>query len=400
MINLTNKTKLAIALLPTLTLFPIIDIHASTEMLDTLVVTASTREGELKTAPATMSVITKEELALRDADDLTDALSAEPGINITSVGLTRQGISIRGMPVEHTLYLIDGKRISSSNGVVAHSDFELSWLPASAIERIEVVRGPMSSLYGSDALGGVVNIITKVPNDKLSGELSTSWRTLGEGSDGSVTKNSLYLSGPLVEDKLAFTLSGQLYDRNGMPSKEDPLISEVESRESSSGRGSLIWTPVEGQRIDLTYSRSQDDRSRDSKSGSNYYTSDDDIDKRQYSLNYKGEWDWGHSNLNIYQSSVARENTRSANSTATRPQKVKDNIIDGHIGLAIADKHFVTVGGQLRKETLYDQVAAVGDHVSANQKSIFIQDGIELLDNLQLIAGARIDDNEDFGGRD
>ena len=130
--------------------------------LETMVITASRSETALQEAPASISVIAREELQLRNADDLADALTAESGITVTSVGRTRSGISIRGMPVDHTLYLVDGRRISSSNSVIAHSDFELSGLPASAIERIEVVRGPMSSLYGSDAMGGVVNIILNV----------------------------------------------------------------------------------------------------------------------------------------------------------------------------------------------------------------------------------------------
>jgi outer membrane receptor for ferrienterochelin and colicins len=135
-----------------LLLFNSLSVEAESSKLESIVVTTTTRENDLKTAPATISVISKEELQLRDADDLTDALSSELGINITSVGFTRRGISIRGMPEKHTLFMLDGQRISSSNSVIAHSDFELSWLPPSAVERIEVVRGPMSSLYGSDGV--------------------------------------------------------------------------------------------------------------------------------------------------------------------------------------------------------------------------------------------------------
>lgn len=388
------------ALLPTVFVFNSLAAEAEPMRLETVVITASTRENDLKTAPASISVIKQEELKLRDADDLTDALSSEPGINITSIGQTRRGISIRGMPEEHTLFMLDGQRISSSNGVIAHSDFELSWLPPSAIERIEVVRGPMSSLYGSDALGGVVNVITKVPNKAFSGELSTSWRAIeGEDSDGRTMKTNIYMGGPILEDKLAFTFSGQLYDRNELPLQEDSLQSELESREAHSGRGSLIWTPSEGQRFDFAYSRSQDDRSRNVASRSNYYQSDDDIDRQHYSLAYKGEWDWGHSDVNLYQSSIERQNTRSANSTATRPQEVKDKVIDGHIGLLVGKRHFLTVGGQLRSETLYDDAAsgANSNNVSVNHRSVFVQDEIDILDNVQLVAGLRVDNHEEYG---
>lgn len=387
------------AFIPTVFLFNSIVVEAETTRLESLVVTASTRETDLKTAPASISVISQEELQLRDADDLTDALSSEPGINITSIGQTRRGISIRGMPEEHTLFMLNGRRLSSSNGVVAHSDFELSWLPISAIERIEVVRGPMSSLYGSDALGGVVNVITKVPNKKFSGEVSTSVRAIeGENTDGSTTKTDVYMGGPILQDKLAFTFAGQLYDRNELPLEEDRLQSQSESRDANSGRGSLIWTPSERQRFDFAYSRSQDDRSRNVPARSGYYESDDDIDRRHYSLGYKGQWDWGHSDVNIYQSSIERKNTRSSNSIATRPQEVKDKVIDGHIGLPVGDIHFLTLGGQLRSETLYDDAASGNSNsISANHRSVFVQDEIDILNNLQLVAGLRIDNHEEYG---
>lgn len=385
--------------IPHFLLFSSLAVEADPSRLETIVVTASMRENLLKTAPATISVISKDELQLRDADDLVDALSSEPGINITSIGQTRRGISIRGMPEEHTLFMMDGQRISSSNGVIAHSDFELSWLPPSALERIEVVRGPMSSLYGSDALGGVINVITKVPNKEFSGELSTSWRAIeGKDSDGRTSKTNLYVGGPLLEDKLAFTFAGQLYDRNELPLETDPSQSESESRDANSGRGSLIWTPVDGQRFDFAYSRSQDERSRNVVARSDYYQSDDDIDRRHYSLAYKGEWDWGHSDLNIYQSSVARTNTRSSNSKAIRPQEVKDKVVDGHIGLPVGERHFLTLGGQIRSETLYDDVAGGSSNsVSANHRSVSVQDEIDILNNLQLVAGLRIDNHEEFG---
>lgn len=69
-----------------------------------------------------------------------------PGVQITNESDNRQGVSIRGLGSGYTLILIDGKRVNSRNAVFRHNDFDLSWVPAELIERIEVVRGPMSSL--------------------------------------------------------------------------------------------------------------------------------------------------------------------------------------------------------------------------------------------------------------
>jgi len=372
-------------------------ITGETHRLESVVVTANRRESGLLRAPASISVVTKEELQLQDADDLADAIENEPGIYLTDTSMTRRGISVRGMPQEHTLYLIDGRRISSSNAVIAHSDYELSWLPASAIERIEVVRGPMSSLYGSDALGGVVNIITRIPDDKIGGEFSVSSSSVGEGSDGAVNKSSIYLAGPAT-DTLSFSLAGQLYDRNNLPSKDDEQISELEARDSASGRGELIWKASENQQLSVSYSNSHDKRRRDTSSRGTYYSYLDDIERSQAGLGYDGNFDWGHARVDVYQSKVTRDNRRSNSVSASDPQDVKDQIIEGHVGMPLASgKHFVTLGGQMREETLYDIDADSNGKTSATHQSVFAQDEIQIGSALQITAGLGVDNHEEFG---
>lgn len=95
--------------------------------------------------------------------DVTDALRDVPGVVVTGGG-SSSDISIRGMASQYTLFLVNGKRVStrSTRPNSDNSGIEQGWLPPlESIERIEVIRGPMSSLYGSDAMGGVINVITK-----------------------------------------------------------------------------------------------------------------------------------------------------------------------------------------------------------------------------------------------
>ncbi len=364
---------------------------------DVLVVTANLHGASLTKAPASISIVDREELQLSNADDWADALSAQEGVNISSIGQTRRGISIRGMPVEHTLYLIDGRRISSSNGVMAHTDFELGWLPLSAVERIEVVRGPLSSLYGSDALGGVVNLITRVPEDALSGEISTT-RVWQDGRDGGdVSKTSFYLSGAAVPGTLAMSLAGQWLERDELKLAEDPQVSEIEARDNRSVQGNLIWTPSDNQRIDLSYARGDEERSRNVASRSSYYNSEDDIETEQLSLAHKGDWSWGQSTISAYQSSVERVNTRTAGSTATPTQKVKDRVVQGHLSTGLGETHWLTLGAQLRRETLYDPRVDIRGNDSVLHKSLFFQDEVTLSPNLQLVAGASVDNHERYG---
>ncbi|MCW8128031.1 TonB-dependent receptor domain-containing protein [Microbulbifer halophilus] len=370
---------------------------AEASRLENIVVTASRQETTLREAPASISVVTSEELQRIDADDLADALTAEAGLNVTSVGQTRRGISIRGMPVEHTLYLIDGRRISSSNSVIAHSDYELNWLPQSAIERVEVVRGPMSSLYGANALGGVVNVITRDPGDAYYGELSASVSQLDESSEGGTGKASFYQSGPIVADTLAFTLAGQFFNRDNLPMRENETVSEIEQRESRAAQGALEWTPAAGQKVRFTYSRNDDERERGVAARSGHYTSTDEIERQQYGLSYQGDWQWGHARANAYQADLQRENSRTNGAEASRPQEVQDRIIDGHVGLSLVPGHLVSVGGQLREEKLVDTLASTDGESTATHKSLFLQDEWQLSEPLKIVSGVGLDNHEEYG---
>src|SRR5690606_12674404 len=130
--------------------------------LQQLVVTAAGFEQNVKDALASITEITREELEKGAFNDLTDALKEVQGVTVTGAA-NENDILIRGLPGNYTLILVDGKRQNTRNSRPnGSSGLEQSFIPPiSAIERIEIVRGPMSSLYGSDAMGGVINIITR-----------------------------------------------------------------------------------------------------------------------------------------------------------------------------------------------------------------------------------------------
>ncbi|HBT0271836.1 TPA: TonB-dependent receptor [Klebsiella pneumoniae] len=188
---------------------------------ETLVVTASATEQNVKDAPASISVITQQDLQRKPVQNLKDVLRDVPGVQLTNEGDNRKGVSIRGLSSSYTLILVDGKRVNSRNAVFRHNDFDLNWIPVDAIERIEVVRGPMSSLYGSDALGGVVNIITKKIGQKWTGTLSAD-TTIQEHRDRGDTYNGqFFTSGPLIDGVLGMKAYGSLAKR----AKDDPQSS-------------------------------------------------------------------------------------------------------------------------------------------------------------------------------
>lgn len=144
-----------------------------------IVVTATQTKHTMLSAPASVSVITRAELEKMSVNNVSDAVKKLPGININpSTTYGRNEIKIRGMRADYTLLLVNGRRINTQESLATDmgNDFDLSSIPMSAIERIEVIRGPMSSLYGADALGGVVNVILRQPGRTLLEKSAITFR--------------------------------------------------------------------------------------------------------------------------------------------------------------------------------------------------------------------------------
>jgi vitamin B12 transporter len=150
-----------------------------------------------------VSVVNSETLATSNPGSLVDALRTVPGLDITESGGpgSTTNIRLRGANTGQTLVMIDGIRINDPTA--ASGDFDFAMFAPSAIERIEVLKGPQSALYGSDAMGGVVNVITK----KGTGPSQFNVRTEGGSYGTAVTNGSLTgSSGPW---SYAFTGGGQ-----------------------------------------------------------------------------------------------------------------------------------------------------------------------------------------------
>lgn len=187
--------------------------------LDKFVVTAAGYEQKVVDAPASISVITQEDLRSRPYVTLLDAVRELEGVDIGETrDKTGQGtISIRGMGADYTLILIDGRR-QNNHGDIYPNNFGGNQFnhipPIDAIERIEVIRGPASTLYGADALGGVINIITKKVTDDWTGSASIS-RTFQEYDEyGADTTADFSVAGPLIENVLGMELRGSIYKRD------------------------------------------------------------------------------------------------------------------------------------------------------------------------------------------
>ncbi|MDD2741222.1 MAG: TonB-dependent receptor [Rhodocyclaceae bacterium] len=379
-----------------ISLFATANVLAEEQTLRDTVVTATMSDHESRTAPASVTVIPRQEIEERNATDLLDIVRGAPGVTLTGrqVG-GRKTIALRGLEGKHTLTLIDGRRISPTDDVVGHSDYQYGWLPVSAIERVEIIRGPMSTLYGSEALGGVVNLITRQPRDRWIGSLMLSGSQLTGSDDGDGWQGSIFAAGPLGE-RVTLRVNAESSNRDAIAEKEDERYSEIEGRKAQNyGIGGTIKL-TDAQSIDFQWQggdevRRYDDVSSAGKSYENRY----DIERRQASIAWKGDFGQWRAQARMYNSEIDIQNRRTNGVAATRPQNLKDEVIDGFAALKMKNQ-VLTVGGEYRVETLENN-GLIGGKDDATHKALFIQDEISLSDNLVLTAGLRGDNHERFG---
>ncbi|AMO82666.1 catecholate siderophore receptor CirA [Obesumbacterium proteus] len=356
---------------------------------DVMVVTASATEQNLKDAPASISVITREDLAKKPIQNLKDILQEVPGVQLTNEGDNRKGVSIRGLDSSYTLILVDGKRVSSRTAVFRHNDYDLSWVPAEAIERIEVVRGPMSSLYGSDALGGVVNIITRKVGKEWHGSLSAD-STIQEHRDrGDSYNGSFYTSGPLIDDVLGVKVFGNLGKR-----EKDDAQKSATSKTGESGRiegyttrdanVEFAWTPEANQDMTFGYGFDRQDRDSDSLDKNR-------LERQNYSIGHNGRWDLANTEIRAYGEKI--DNYNENRITA------KNNAIDGKVVVPLGElNQLFTLGGEYRNDKLSDPGNLKGSgSTSANQYALFVEDEWRIFEPLAFIGGVRMDNHEDYG---
>ncbi|MCI5836934.1 MAG: TonB-dependent receptor [Veillonellaceae bacterium] len=138
--------------------------QAADYSLAEVVVTAARVPQTLRETPTTVEVVNQETLVAQGATNLAEALETVPGITFHNDGMRRSHVTIRGTDSRHTLILVDGKRVGTDVGKTLYNPNILQDIGMENIERVEIVKGGASALYGSEAIGGVINVITKAPD--------------------------------------------------------------------------------------------------------------------------------------------------------------------------------------------------------------------------------------------
>lgn len=363
-----------------------------TPRLDDMVVTASGFEQQVANAPASISVATREQLEKGYYRDVTDALRDMPGVIVTGGGGGDNGydISLRGMPAQYTLILVDGRpRSSRDSRPNGSAGFEQDWLPPlQAIDRIEVVRGPMATLYGSDAIGGVINIITRRVADEWSGNLQLDTVIQESSSSGDSRDANFYLSGPLVSDQLGLQLYGRTSQRD-----EDDIVSGYNDKSLQSLTGRLTWTP--SQQHDISLEAGYTDQERSSTPGRSVEVTDAESNSkhnsRHLALTHSGRFDIGTT-----ETFVQRESTENVARDITITNTTAKTSLVMPLGV-----HMVTIGASYEDESLEDtttnSISADVTNLDNSSWAVFLEDEWYLTDTWSLTGGVRVDESEDYG---
>src|SRR5699024_10059168 len=366
--------------------------------LETIVVTASGFEQLVEDAPASISVIPREDLEKKAYRDVTDALRDVPGVLITGGG-SSSDISIRGMGSCYTLILVDGKRVNSRESR-PNSDgpgIEQGWLPPiESIDRIEVVRGPMSSLYGSEAMGGVINIITRKIEPEWTGSVRTELTQQQHSDSGNIYQGSFYLAGPIKEDLLGVQISGLKMRRN-----EDKFVDGFNKQDTGSGNIKFTLTPTENHDLMAEVGRTVQERiahpgksmaAENCRAGSctPNSPSESKYTRDFYSLTHEGRYGAWQSNSYIQQ-----EETKNP----ARQMKVKNLELNSQWNLSL-DNHHLTLGAQYTKEKLGDKGNQLNPRINKIQRyqwAAYLEDEWQLHPSFVLTGGVRLNYDEKYG---
>ncbi|MDY4324348.1 TonB-dependent receptor [Pectobacterium brasiliense] len=419
LINLKNAVALALAATVT-------NVAIAAGSDDVLVVTASGYEKKLTNAPASISVVSEEELSQKSYHDLGEALSGVEGVDVRS-GTGKTGgldISIRGMPSSYTLILIDGVRQNASGDTTPNGFDTMNTAvmpPLSAIERIEVIRGPMSTLYGSDAIGGVVNIITKKNSKQWSGSVNLSHTVQEHRKWGDSSTLGFYTSGPLVNDQFSLALRGNVEHRQGssvtslsgtgdtrvpFPTKTDNYTVGGKLNFKTSDANTL-W--IDGDISRQTY----DNRSSQLGPigvGGGGYRDGLRFERNKLTIGHDTDLSFGRWSSNLSYAVTENKgrlltprvlNTANAGlSGRDRELKNTNTIFDTMLVSPVGEDHLLTIGGQFWDARLKDGIVLANSGETFEQKSwsLYAEDDWQLLDPLSLTLGARYEKHDSFGG--
>ncbi|OHC92744.1 MAG: TonB-dependent receptor [Sphingomonadales bacterium GWF1_63_6] len=390
--------------------------EAAEDQSNAIVVTAAGYAQDIVEAPASITVLGREELQEKRFGSLAEALQDVQGVDVGGEAGKTGGlnISIRGMPSDYTLILIDGRRQNAPGGVTPNGfgETSTSFLPPfSAIEQIEVVRGPMSTLYGSDAMGGVVNIITRKVGDRWVGTATAESTIQGDDRFGNIQSINGFAQGPVIDNLVGLTLRGSVFHREGsdIPIPGDPALTlgrnPVRSDIYTYG-GRLTFTPHADHDLWIEYDRNEqsydNSEGRLGTLGSGGYAPEQQFNRSNYVLAHSWRMGFGQLDTTLTRNdteTIGRlipNGTPGATPGSARTLEARNDIIDSRFAGKVGALAF-TVGGQYWKARMIEGVAP--EPFTFTQWAGFAEATWTIVDGFNLTGGARYDDHSTFGSK-
>ena len=355
--------------------------------LEDMVVTATRTESKMVDVPVNTTVISAEKIADRHYLDVADVLKDVPGATVmdTGVGAYEKKVVLNGD--ERVLVLVDGKRVNIDMGTMSRASYDLNQMPdVSLIERIEVVKGHGGALYGSDAVGGVVNIITKKV-DHSYGKVSMGFGshqardakamyTIKEGKTGVMVAASKYKQG-YHEYKDAKTEANKRWPAASTYENEKVSVKlSQELSETSNLELGYDFSKFEGVR---SYSTKAKSASFSNKKTNDFYA------KYNWTVNDK---DQGF--IQLYRNKYDYYNAGDMYET--------DTGFEAQQNITLSDNNRLVVGASYRKAKALNATSYTAEK-SINNKAVFVSDQWEFAPSWTLDAGVRYDKHSTAGSK-
>lgn len=355
--------------------------------LEDMVVTATRTESKMVDVPVNTTVISAEKIADRHYLDVADVLKDVPGATVmdTGVGAYEKKVVLNGD--ERVLVLVDGKRVNIDMGTMSRASYDLNQMPdVSLIERIEVVKGHGGALYGSDAVGGVVNIITKKV-DHSYGKVSMGFGshqardakamyTIKEGKTGVMVAASKYKQG-YHEYKDAKTEANKRWPAASTYENEKVSVKlSQELSETSNLELGYDFSKFEGVR---SYSTKAKSASFSNKKTNDFYA------KYNWTVNDK---DQGF--IQLYRNKYDYYNAGDMYET--------DTGFEAQQNITLTDNNRLVVGASYRKAKALNATSYTAEK-SINNKAVFVSDQWEFAPSWTLDAGVRYDKHSTAGSK-
>lgn len=352
-----------------------------------MVVTATRTESKMVDVPVNTTVISAEKIADRHYLDVADVLKDVPGATVmdTGVGAYEKKVVLNGD--ERVLVLVDGKRVNIDMGTMSRASYDLNQMPdVSLIERIEVVKGHGGALYGSDAVGGVVNIITKKV-DHSYGKVSMGFGshqardakamyTIKEGKTGVMVAASKYKQG-YHEYKDAKTEANKRWPAASTYENEKVSVKlSQELSETSNLELGYDFSKFEGVR---SYSTKAKSASFSNKKTNDFYA------KYDWTVNDK---DQGF--IQLYRNKYDYYNAGDMYET--------DTGFEAQQNITLSDNNRLVVGASYRKAKALNATSYTAEK-SINNKAVFVSDQWEFAPSWTLDAGVRYDKHSTAGSK-